>query len=261
MIQTAFQETVKDYYRNNGRDLPWRHTADQYAILVSEIMLQQTQVSRVIPKYQAFLGRFPTIGSLAAANLGEVLKVWSGLGYNRRAKYLHEAAKTLVSKDTPWKFEDLVACKGIGANTAAAVMVYAYNQPRVFIETNIRTVYLHHFFAGKTAVSDKLLLPLIERSLDTAKPREWYWALMDYGTYLKSNVGNAARRSQHYTKQSVFQGSRRQVRGQILRLLTQAPRSAAELTKTVADRRLVDVLYDLKQEGFIQQTGDSYRLW
>lgn len=113
---TAFQKTVWDYYAKHGRDLPWRRpdSEDPYKILVSEIMLQQTQVQRVIPKYHSFLERFPSVESLAEAPLATVLSEWSGLGYNRRGKYLHEAARVLVVKGAPWQLEDLVACKGIG---------------------------------------------------------------------------------------------------------------------------------------------------
>src|SRR4030095_9666003 len=156
MRSETFREVVLEYYREHGRELPWRHPGTTvYEILVSEMMLQQTQVKRVIPKYQSFLKRFPTIQSLANAPLSEVLSEWSGLGYNRRAKYLHDAAKQLVSKVGPWKLEDLTECKGIGHNTAVAVLVYAYNRPLVFIETNIRTVCIHHFFNDKENITDK----------------------------------------------------------------------------------------------------------
>lgn len=257
--QAKFQRVVMDFYKVQGRDLPWRRTTDPYALLVSEVMLQQTQVGRVIPKYHAFLRRFPTVKKLADAPLSAVLTVWSGLGYNRRAKYLHEAAGQLAAKKR-WTYDDLVACKGIGPNTAAAIVVYADNRPLVFVETNIRTVFIHHFFADQFIVSDKELLPLIGQTLDAKDPRRWYWALMDYGTHLKTTAGNAARRSRHYAKQSVFEGSRRQIRGQILRLLTQSPRSRRELVQMVIDDRLSDVLKDLSREGFIHRTGSTYRL-
>jgi A/G-specific adenine glycosylase len=270
-----FQKMVGDFYRQYGRDLPWRPpslklrkdtTLDAYAILVSEVMLQQTQVTRVIPKYQEFLRLFPDITALASAPLADVLKVWSGLGYNRRAKYLHDAAKQL-SGQSVWTLQTLQSCKGMGPNTAAAVMAYAYNQPIAFIETNIRTVFIHHFFSTTSApglardnIADGELLPLVEQSLDVNNPREWYWALMDYGAYLKSKAGNASRRSKHYTKQPPFEGSRRQIRGQVLRLLARHNERFEQLHAIVPDGRLSSVLEELCAEGLVSQAHGRYLL-
>lgn len=255
-----FQDTVWRHYHDFGRDLPWRNTTDPYKILVSEIMLQQTQVSRVIPKYKQFLKQFPDAQTLAAAPLSRVITAWSGLGYNRRAKYVHQAAEHLVSKNHPWKLEDLIVCPGIGHNTAAAVLTYAYNQPTPFIETNVRTVYIHHFFREDEIVSDKQLLPLVEQTLDRQNPREFMWAVMDYGSYLKSTAGNSTRRSKHYAKQSRFEGSRRQVRGKVLQLLTTGAVSTDQLAAVITDKRLPDVLADLAHEGFIHQKSGQYFL-
>lgn len=260
-----FQEMVWQQYRVAGRALPWRlpeanGSFEAYKILVSEIMLQQTQASRVIPKYQEFLKRFPTVQALAAASLAEVLAAWSGLGYNRRAKYLHEAAQALAIKPQPWQLEDLVACKGIGHNTAAAVVVYAYNQPLVFIETNIRTVFIHHFFQDKSDITDKELLPFVQQALDVEHAREWYWALMDYGVHLKATVGNASRASKHYAKQSVFAGSKRQIRGQVLRLLKAQPSTFEQLANHIADDRLEVVLADMQREGLISKHRNLFHL-
>lgn len=255
-----FQETVWDYYHKHGRDLPWRQTDDAYKILVSEIMLQQTQVLRVIPKYEQFLVRFPSVKALAEASLADVLKLWSGLGYNRRAKYLHEAAKQLAKKSEPWRPEDLTACLGIGENTAAATLVYAYKQPIGFIETNIRTVYIHHFFEDRTDVSDVEISPLVWATIDVENPREWCWALMDYGSFLKTSAGNASNRSRHYAKQSKFEGSKRQIRGQVLRLLNNKPAQLEELQMAIIDKRLKDVLIDLAKEGLIQKKNEQYLL-
>jgi A/G-specific adenine glycosylase len=262
---SEFQELVWDYYRQHGRDLPWRTAEpdgsfDPYKILVSEIMLQQTQAGRVIPKYESFLKRFPTVGALAEAPLSAVLAQWNGLGYNRRAKYLHEAAKQLTAKDVPWRMEDLVACKGIGPNTAAAVIVYSCNQPIAFIETNIRTVFIHHFFKDEYGVHDKDILPLVEQALDKEHPRDWYWALMDYGVYLKGTVGNASRASKHYAKQSKFEGSKRQVRGQVLRLLKNRNYLRVEMKEVVSDERLEAVLKDLTKEGLITEKSGVLHL-
>ncbi len=265
-VQKTFQQTAWDYYVAHGRhDLPWRVSQpdgsfDPYKILVSEFMLQQTQVLRVIPKFAEFLKQFPTIETLAESTLAEVLSAWSGLGYNRRAKYLYNAAQTLISKEAPWKYEDLVACKGVGPNTAAAVLVYSYNQPLVFIETNIRTVYIHHFFHDQQGVADSDILALAQQMLDRQNPREWYWALMDYGLYLKQSIGNLNKLSKHYTKQSRFTGSRRQIRGRVIRLLVERPMSQADLASAISDERLLPVLDDLRREGLIRRRTQQYEL-
>jgi len=260
------QQEVWQYYYDYGRDMPWRHAEpgghfDPYKILVSELMLQQTQVSRVVPKYQEFLQAFPSIEALALAPLGEVLTVWSGLGYNRRAKFLHQAAQRLAELPAfPQTISELTQLPGVGPNTAAAVLVYSFNQPLVFIETNVRTVYIHHFFHDQEDVTDKQLLPLIKETIDQQNPREWFWALMDYGSFLKSTQGNVSRQSRHHTKQAPFEGSRRQVRGRVLGLLKEAPQKLTEMQQVIDDERLTSVLNDLVQEGLIQKTRQGYRL-
>lgn len=237
-----FQEEIYRQYDRLKRDLPWRHpdpdgNFNAYKILVSEIMLQQTQVARVIPKYDAFLDAFPSVSELAGAPLSEVLRYWSGLGYNRRAKYLHDAARQLQDKQV-WTLEDLTSCKGIGHNTAAAVVVYAYNQAVPFIETNVRTVYIHHFFQDQSDVHDSDIQKVLEATFDQEHPREFAWALMDYGSHLKQTVGNASRYSRHYVKQPTFEGSLRQIRGQVLKALVQQPHSPQDLHALLPDDRL-----------------------
>ena len=289
----AFQQIVWDYYRGYGRhDLPWRTpepdgSYDPYKIMVSEIMLQQTQVSRVIPKFNAFLQRFPDVEVLAAAPLAEVLKYWSGLGYNRRAKFLWQAAQQIVHEHEgrlPDNLPGLVGLPGIGPNTAGAILAYAFNCPVLFIETNIRTVYIHHFFSGQERVADKTITDILLETLPNQRPgraarqnvfhfagamrnpegvshiREWYWALMDYGTHLKQTAGNAAQASAHYVKQSAFAGSRRQIRGHVLRLLGQGPLTRKRLAEVVTDNRLLSVLADLQAEGFIEHGKSGYKL-
>ena len=272
------QEQVWTFYSTRGRhDLLWRQpdpktgTFDPYHIMVSEIMLQQTQVSRVTPKYVQFLDLFPTVEVLAEAALADVLKVWSGLGYNRRAKFLWEAAKVVHDQyrdNFPQTVDELVKLPGIGKNTAGAIAAYAFDRPVVFIETNIRTVFIHHFFTDRDDVTDKELLPLLEQAIDdVAKqdipgqtPRTWYWALMDYGSFLKQTVGNLNRQSKTYAKQSTFEGSKRQMRGQVLRLLGERARTEAELTSAIDDNRLVNVLADLCSEGIISRKDEHYHL-
>jgi A/G-specific adenine glycosylase len=257
-----FQESVWEYYHAHARSMPWRDDPTPYHVLVSELMLQQTQVGRVLPKYQEFMRRFPTVDALAQAPLADVLGAWSGLGYNRRAKFLHAAAQKVVEEyagTVPDTFEALVALPGVGKNTAGAVLAYAFNQPVVFIETNVRTVFFYHFFADRTDVDDKELLPLIAQTRDDEHPREWYWALMDYGTYLKTLGSNIAQ-SRHYARQSKFEGSRRQVRGKILKALVAGPVPLTELTALVGDERLESVVNDLMREGFVEQNNSQLRL-
>lgn len=268
MDHHEFQQVVWGYYHEHARDLPWRvpeadGTFSPYKILVSEIMLQQTQASRVVPKYQTFITRFPTVRVLAEAPLADVLVEWSGLGYNRRAKFLWQAARQIQADYDgvfPRSIDALVALPGVGHNTAAAVMAYAYNTPVAYVETNILTVFIHHFFRDSEGVGDKDLLPIIKEALDHEHPREWYWALMDYGAHIKSTVGNLSRYSKHYAKQPAFKGSKRQVRGAVLRQLVSGPRSQRELAKIITDERLGEVLGDLIKEALIIKSGDQFRL-
>lgn len=256
-----FRQIVWNYYREHGRDLPWRQPEpegefDAYKILVSELMLQQTQVTRVIPKYLQFLDAFPTVVSLASASLSEVIMMWNGLGYNRRARFLWQSARMVVTDYkgvVPSDIDELVCLPGIGPNTAAAIATYAYGQRGVFIETNIRTVYIHHFFPVAEAVSDGDLLPFVQQTIDRDNPREWYWALMDYGSMLKTTAGNMSRASRHYVRQSTFEGSVRQLRGKIIRLLTNGPVLRSSIASQLDDMRLLEVLAALEREGLVSQ--------
>lgn len=255
-----FQHSVWRHYDTHARALPWRTPEsnkqfDSYKILISEMMLQQTSVARVEPKFSEFLRVFPTIRSLAQADRHNVLRQWSGLGYNRRAIYLHQAAQSLSAVAEPWTIEQLVACKGIGHNTAAALCAYAYNQPHVFIETNIRTVYIHHFFSDSVEpVPDTEIGTILEQTMDVKNPREFYWALMDYGSWLKAQGDRSARRSAHHVVQAPFAGSRRQLRGQVIRYLTTKGAVAAEeLADELKDSRLPEVLRELERDGLLTQ--------
>jgi A/G-specific adenine glycosylase len=275
MDVAVFVKTVWNYYDAHGRhDLLWRQPAangtfDPYKIMVSEIMLQQTQVARVTIKYQEFLQRFPTVSALTLAPLAQVLEAWSGLGYNRRAKFLWNAAQQIEHEYGgvfPKTTEELVNLPGVGKNTAGAIATYAFNRLEVFVETNIRTVFIHHFFAAQTDVSDAALVPYIQAALtyisaDASRgPREWYWALMDYGTYLKQTVGNLNRNSKAYAKQSKFEGSKRQIRGHVLRALGANAQSGAELAAQISDERLLSVLTDLTHESMIFEHDGRYHL-
>lgn len=259
-----FQTTVLDYYQAYRRVLPWREgDLDPYRIMVSEVMLQQTQVTRVIEKYTQFLEVFPTVINLAESSLGDVLTVWQGLGYNRRGRFLRDAARYIQQEykgEFPRTVHDLTRLPGIGHNTASAILVYAYNQPLVFIETNIRTVYLYHFFPDSEDVTDKQILELVAQTLHQQNPREWYWALMDYGTYLKKEYGNANRRSRHYTRQSTFEGSNRQLRGKILRELSAGPVNEETILKSLDDARSPQIIDDLVTDNLIMRQGKTLQI-
>jgi A/G-specific adenine glycosylase len=277
-----FRALVLDHYREHGRDLPWRKTYDPYEILVSEVMLQQTQVARVLPKYSLFLSRFSNLEALAGARLEAVLAVWQGLGYNRRALALHRTAQTVRSEHQgrlPSCVSDLRRLPGIGPATAAAVCVFAHSHPLVFIETNIRSAFLHHFFRECSAVTDADILPLIEATLDRDNPRDWYYALMDYGAWLKRTQPNPGRRSRHHVTQTPFEGSRRQLRAQVLRLLLEpvtaespaangkaAARGELDLARIARllpgrdPREIEKVLAELVEEGFVKAKGARYRI-
>ncbi len=259
---TSFKKIIWTYFKTHGRKLPWRNTRDPYKILVSEIMLQQTQAPRVIPKYKAFLKKFPTVHTLANASLSEVLKEWQGLGYNRRAKYLKECAEVIEQKYNgkfPKDFNELCTLPGIGPATAGDICAFAWNIPVVLIETNVRSVFLHFFFKGKENVHDKEILPLIEKTLDTKNPREWYVALFDYGTFLKQTK-NPNVQSKHYIKQSPFKGSNREKRSNILKLILTKPRTENELVKlTQYEKDIVHKnLAALVKERMIIKKGNKF---
>ena len=259
----SFQKLVWQYYKKEGRSLPWRKTKDPYFIMVSEFMLQQTQVGRVVDKYSAFIKKFPTIQKLAKAPLSDVIILWQGLGYNRRAKYLHDAAKQIVEKYkgvVPHRESELTALPGIGVYTARAIGAFAFSQPSVVIETNIRSVFIYHFFKTKEKVSDKELLPLIQESLDMKNPREWYFALMDYGTHIKQNHGSLVGKSLHFVKQKPFKGSEREVRGKIVRLLVKKSLTKKDLETKIGDQRVSKILIDLCHQGLICKINSHYSL-
>ena len=222
MTRQEFKRRVWEYYHARRRSLPWRKTRNPYRILVSEVMLQQTQVDRVIDKYKEFITDFPSFTALARAPLREILGVWQGLGYNRRALFLKQIAQIIIQKYNgrlPQDNEVLKTLPGIGNATAFAIAAFAFNKPVVFLETNIRALFIHSFFADRCDVSDREILPLIENTLDKINPREWYYALMDYGAHIKKQHKNPSRKSARYIKQSPFKGSNREIRGMILKEL------------------------------------------
>ncbi|MBL8030913.1 MAG: A/G-specific adenine glycosylase [Candidatus Doudnabacteria bacterium] len=262
----SFRKIVWDYYRKRGRrTLPWRNTRDSYKIFVSELMLQQTQVQRVSPKYAEFLKLFPSVQALATAPLSEALKAWQGLGYNRRAKFLHQLAQEVVKNyrgKLPATEAELLLLPGIGKATAAAMLAFAFNKPTTYLETNVRSVFLHHFFSDRQGVDDGELLPLIARAAEDQDPRTWNWALLDYGAYIKATHGNPNKKSKHYAKQSKFEGSNRQVRGAVLRLLGDGGMKESDLVSALGldTERVLKSVVGLLKEGLISKRRGYLRL-
>ena len=256
MNREQFQRLIHQKGIELYRDMPWRLDTRPYYVLVSELMLQQTQVGRVIPKFEQFIAVFPDEFALARASLAEVLVVWQGLGYNRRAQFLWRAARMIVDEFCgrfPNSDADLLRLPGVGKNTAGAIAAYAYNRPSVFIETNVRTVYLHHLFADADAVTDADIMQELLATLDRTHPRKFYWALMDYGTYLKSQGIKAHVRSRHYRIQSPLEGSVRQVRGQIIKVLAKHGALQDEQLRNLvaADERYPAALAGLERDNIV----------
>jgi len=262
----AFRQMVLSHYDQYGRDMAWRNTTDPYQILVSEIMLQQTQVERVTVKFPEFIRAFPDFASLASASLAHVFAAWQGLGYNRRAIALQKCGIRVMNEYDgvlPADADILATFPGIGRATASSIAAFAFNMPVVFIETNIRRVFIHFFFTDTDTVSDADILPLVEQALFHENPRVWYWALMDLGSALKKTVPNPNRRSVHYTKQSPFEGSDRNIRGIILRMLLAEPglREKKFLGIRSDDpARIKKILSALESEGFILRQNDRFFL-
>ncbi|MEK7538354.1 MAG: A/G-specific adenine glycosylase [Patescibacteria group bacterium] len=262
----AFRAQIWAFYSACGRhDLPWRVTKDPYKILVSEVMLQQTQVARVEEKFPKFLWKFPTVGELAKAPLKEVLAVWAGMGYNRRALALKRCAEKIVAEHrgkVPRGRDELEALPGIGPYTAGAIRAFAFDEPEVFIETNIRRVFIHQFFGNQEGIGDKEILPLVEATLDRGQPREWYWALMDYGAELPKVVRkNPNVQSRHYVKQSTFKGSLREVRGKIVRVLSEGSGTLVAIRRACeGDARTKEALDALTKDGLVYYEKRKYQL-
>ena len=250
--------------KKRAADFPWRKSITPYKVLVSEIMLQQTQAERVTEKFIRFIVEFPTIAQLASTPQEKLLTAWQGLGYNRRALMLQRCAQSVMQErngSIPCDEALLQKLPGIGPYTASAIMAFAHNKPAVVIETNIRRVFIHHFFADQTGIHDKQLIPLIRQTIDTNSPRKWYSALMDYGAYLKTQIENPNRRSAHYAKQSKFKGSLREVRGKILRtLLTKQPLTVKQIERELDLERtkINQALDSLTKEKFLKKCGSGY---
>ena len=249
-------EDILMYYKRSGRhSLPWRHKITPYRILVSEIMLQQTQVSRVLPKFELWMKQYPTLATLKNARLNDVLILWQGLGYQRRAKALLAIAKNNTS--LPKKFQDLLLLSGVGTYTASAIAAFAYNQfAHPVLETNIRTVLIEYFHQGEEYVHDGRLYDDLTRLEKNKKvqalgARKWYYAIMDYGAYLKAEKISHNSKSVHYKKQSPYKGSLRELRAATLfAVLHNRPLPVDDRSQTVLEQ--------LCKEGYLVQKGRRY---
>lgn len=266
ITKEAFCQLIWEKGTTLYRDFPWRNTHDPYEILVSEVMLQQTQVTRVQHRWQRFLAKFPTVDALASASNADVVSEWQGMGYNRRALALKRCANECATRYDgciPHDVNELCALPGIGPATAAGVRAFAFGLPGVYLETNVRTVFLHELFVSINEVSDKQIAPLVQEVCPAENVRGWYYALLDYGAHLKQTIGNSGRRSKEYTRQSKFEGSRRQKRAEMVRLVLATPGiSTAQLWEDLnmfekqAKRSEVlwdefeSMLNDLQKEGF-----------
>ncbi|HEV2600892.1 MAG TPA: hypothetical protein VGT41_01210 [Candidatus Babeliales bacterium] len=256
-IINNFQDQIWHFYKNNGRQFAWRNIDNPYAIFISEVMLQQTQTQRVETKFEQFMAELPTFAALATVSTRDLLTVWQGLGYNRRALYLQRSAQIIAQQYAgilPNDPEILVTLPGIGKATAASICAFAFNTPTIFIETNIRTVFIHSFYKNEIDISDAQLMPLIAATVDWDNPREWYYALMDFGVYLKKQYPNPNRKSAHYAIQSRFNDSDRQIRGMIIKLLTMQKSATLQeiIMHTQKDpERVEKIITGLCKEGFI----------
>lgn len=257
MQDVEFTQYILERGRSLYRDMPWRQDIRPYYILVSEIMLQQTQVTRVTPKFEAFVAHFSTVHELSEASLASVLELWSGLGYNRRAKFLWHSAQ-MIDREyggvLPSTAEEIQKLPGVGKNTAGAIVAYAYNLPSYFIETNVRTVYIHHFFASEEVVDDAAIYERLKATLPVEDVRTFYWALMDYGAWLKARGIKYNPRSKHYRKQTPLSGSVRQLRGELLRSLLDRPVNFSQLKNRYAnDPRFTSAVEGLQRDGLIER--------
>ncbi|MDR0375308.1 MAG: A/G-specific adenine glycosylase [Treponema sp.] len=251
-----FKAEVYSHYRQCGRTFPWRENPAPWGVLVSEFMLQQTQTERVIPYFERWMSRWPSPEALRNASLEEALSAWVGLGYNRRCRFLKDCA-CVIAEDyggrVPETPDILRSLPGIGAYTSGAIACFAYNYPSVFIETNIRAAAIHFFYEAQapTVIADREIASILEAALDgesRENPRLWYWALMDYGASLKKLRVNPNRRSAHYTKQSKFEGSLRQIRGSVVRTLAREGASTIEdLSRRIAGSQTAPRKQDLRR--------------
>ncbi|MDH4169602.1 MAG: A/G-specific adenine glycosylase [Acidimicrobiia bacterium] len=278
------RDAVLAWGRSTRRDLPWRRTRDPWAVLVSELMLQQTQVSRVVPRYEVFLRRFPTATACAAAGQAEVVRLWDGLGYNRRARHLHQAAATICDRhrgEVPERLEDLLALPGVGPYTARAVLVFAFERDVGAVDTNVARLLAR--WQGRT-LSRHEVQAAADATVPPGQAWEWTQALFDLGatvcTKRSPSCGRCPVRPDCAWagvgadpakgsagvggSQSRFDGSDRQGRGRLIAALRRGPVASADLAATAGwtddDARAARVMAALVHEGLVVPDGDVYRL-
>jgi A/G-specific adenine glycosylase len=256
-----FQKKVFLFYKKNKRDLPWRKTTDPYKILLSELMLQQTQVKRVVVYYEKWIARWPTIHTFASAALPEVLQMWMGLGYNTRAISLHKTAKKIVALfdgDVLRAMQQYKELPGIGKYTSHAVRIFSTNADLVTVDTNIRRIFISEFDLPEN-ISEHELWLLAEKCRPVGKSREWHNALMDYGALYLTAHKTGIRPT---TQQTQFEGSNRQIRAQILRHVLEKPMTGKELTQTlkIDQGRLGPILEKMINQHILMKKNNTYLL-
>jgi A/G-specific adenine glycosylase len=255
-----FHEKIFSWWNENRREFPWRETTNPYHIMVSEIMLQQTQTSRVVTKYKDFIKQFPTFEKLAKASKADVLSLWSGLGYNRRAIWLQEAAKEVLElKEFPKTPEELVKLKGIGPYTARSILIFAFNLDLATVDTNIRRILIAEKFANEDT-TEKQLFEIATKLVPSGKSRDWHNALMDYGSIIvtarKTGISPTS-------KQSIFKDSNREKRGQILKYLLEKKEASIDDLEAVLNLKreeLEAILDKMVHEGLINKNMQIYRV-
>lgn len=256
-----FQKKVFSFYKKHGRELPWRQTTDPYKILTSELMLQQTQVNRVVPYYEKWIARWPTVGALASASRAEVLSAWMGLGYNTRAVNLHKAVQKIVTEfdgDVAEAMRQYNEIPGVGRYTSQAVLIFSTNADLVTVDTNIRRIFISEFHLSQD-ISDRELWEYAEMCLPHGKSRQWHNALMDYGA-LHQTVKKTGIRSK--SPQSKFEGSNRQIRAAILRILLCDPSSFENIRRAlgVEQMRLRKILGKMVDEELLTMHNKRYQV-
>ncbi len=256
----AFQDKVFNWWKDNKRDLPWRKTTNPYYILISEIMLQQTQVNRTIEKYNEFIERFSTLEILAEAKTADVLRYWSGLGFNRRALWLHDAAKQIMEKGFfPKTPEELLKLKGIGPYTSRSILIFAFNENLATIDTNIRRILIAENFAEDKA-QEKELFKIATKLLPIGRSRDWHNALMDYGSQELTATRTGIKPA---SKQSKYKSSKRFYRGIIVKYFTRKEKAdAIEIAKNceIPLEQLDEILQSLQKDGLIKEEDNNYSL-
>ncbi|MCE1189853.1 MAG: Fe-S cluster assembly protein HesB, partial [Ignavibacteria bacterium] len=257
---SLFQSKILRWYTSNKREMPWRDNPSPYQVMISEFMLQQTQYRRVIPYYYQFLCTYPDIYSLANANAADLLRLWSGLGYNSRALRLQQSARIILEKYNgviPAEYKFLIDLPGVGDYIASAILAFAFNIPEAVIDINIKRVFIHEFQLP-TGISYKRLKEFAARFVPGGRSSEWHNALMDYGASLPAATRKS---SAPAAVQKPFEGSVRQLRGKIVKLLITVPQlTGADMHQYFQDPRLDDILEKMVNEQLVQYRENKYSL-